>query len=29
MTGIDAGRETARSRAIMARARELFPGGVS
>ena len=29
MTGIEAGRETGRSRAIMARARELFPGGVS
>jgi glutamate-1-semialdehyde 2,1-aminomutase len=29
VTGIGAGRETARSRAIMARARELFPGGVS
>ena len=29
MTGIETGRETGRSRAIMARARELFPGGVS
>jgi glutamate-1-semialdehyde 2,1-aminomutase len=29
MTGVDAGRATARSRAIMARAREVFPGGVS
>jgi glutamate-1-semialdehyde 2,1-aminomutase len=29
MTGIDAERETVRSREIMARARELFPGGVS
>ncbi|HTK49741.1 MAG TPA: glutamate-1-semialdehyde 2,1-aminomutase [Gemmatimonadaceae bacterium] len=29
MTGIDAEREAVRSREIMARARELFPGGVS
>src|SRR5205085_1208388 len=29
MTGVDAVRDTARSRALMARAREIFPGGVS
>ena len=29
MTSVESARETARSRALMARARELFPGGVS